>query len=47
MSAEVNKDNGVYTVSVDGKAWYSSPGPPTVCVGGKQTELKLTGTKAS
>lgn len=47
VSAEVNKDTGVYTVSVDGKPWYSSPGPPTVCVGGKQTELKLTGTKAS
>jgi hypothetical protein len=47
LSAAVDKSSGVYTVSVDGKAWYSSPGPATVCIGGKQTQLKLTGTKAS
>ena len=47
LSAAVDKSSGVYTVSVDWKAWYSSPGPATVCIGGKQTQLKLTGTKAS
>jgi hypothetical protein len=47
LSAAVDKSSGVYTISVDGKAWYSSPGAPSVCVSGKPTELAFTGTKAS
>ena len=39
--------SGVYTLSVDGKAWYASPGAPKVCVGGTQTQLATAGTKAA
>ena len=47
LAVAVDKSSGVYTVSVDGKAWYSSPGAPTLCVGGKQTPLALSGTAAA
>ena len=37
VSVAVDKTSGVYTVSVDGEAWFESPaGGLQVCVGGKQ-----------
>lgn len=47
LTIAVDKTSGVYTVAVDGTAWYASPGAPSVCVAGAQTPLKLSGTKAA
>ena len=47
VTVAVDKTSGVYTLSVDGKAWYASPGAPKVCVGGTQTQLATAGTKAA
>jgi hypothetical protein len=43
----IDKSTGVYTVSVDGQAWYSSPASgESICVKGKQIALKLAATAA-
>ena len=47
LTIAVDKTSGVYTVAVGGKAWYSSPGAPSLCVGGVQTALTIAGTKAA
>ena len=39
---------GVYTVSVDGKAWFESPaGGFSVCINGADSKLAPSGTKVS
>ena len=47
LSVAVNSSSGVYTIAVDGKAWYMSPADLTLCVAGKQLALTLKGTSAA
>jgi|EP01046_Picozoa_sp_COSAG06_P017525 hypothetical protein len=47
LSVAVNSSSGVYTVAVDGKAWYMSPPDLTLCVAGKQLALTLKSTSAA
>ena len=45
VSVDMDKGGPMYSVSVDGKPWFRSPGAPVVCVAGKQTKLELASTK--
>ena len=47
LSMAVDEISGGYSLRVSGKRWYSSSGPPTLCVRGAQTVLSLSGIKPS